>query len=50
MGSICVSELRPRTFIYPPDDARVNVEQRWNDTDGRSPKGSDKILSQSHPD
>jgi hypothetical protein len=35
-------------FVHPPDDTRVNMEQRWNDIDRGKPKNSERNLSQCH--
>jgi hypothetical protein len=36
------------SFVHPPVDTWVNMEQRWNDIDSGKPKDSEKNLSQSH--
>jgi hypothetical protein len=37
-----------RPVVYPPNDKRVNMRQRWNDIDRGEPKNSEKNLSQWH--
>jgi hypothetical protein len=47
---LCGTWVPKEPIVHPPHDRLVNMEQRWNYTDRRKPKDSEKNLSQCHFD